>query len=203
MATPLTRCPAAVLIAVRVQLRNVDSATVAITARVGAQLPDMRALILGVVDEMPNVAPAGAAVPGPPNRPSLMANTNRIAVTVTPQAPGPCAANQVDWMSSMGWRVLATLRVRPSEVVTDEAPAYPRVLEELATATWHHVEQYENNRIEADHGRLQHRLRTMRGLRTDRTAQVVIAGLASMQNLWRGHYELGTDSDRRLRVAIA
>jgi transposase, IS6 family len=43
----------------------------------------------------------------------------------------------------------------------------------------------------------------MRGLRTDRTAQVVIAGLGLVQSLRRGHYELGTLSGRRLRVAIA
>ena len=67
-------------------------------------------------------------------------------------------------------RALATLKVIPSEVVTDKAPVYPRVLDELVPAAWHHVEQYANNRIEADHGRLKHRLRPMRGLRTDRTA---------------------------------
>ena len=52
-------------------------------------------------------------------------------------------------------------------MVTDAAPTYPRVLDELVPAAWHHVEQYENNRIEADHGRLKHRPRPMRGLRTD------------------------------------
>jgi len=62
-----------------------------------------------------------------------------------------------------------------------------------APAGWHHVEQHANNPIEADHGQLKHRLRPMRGLRTDRTAQVVIAGHAFMQNLRRGHYELGLD----------
>jgi IS6 family transposase len=31
---------------------------------------------------------------------------------------------------------------------------------------WHHVEQYANNPIEADHGQLKHRLRPMRGLQT-------------------------------------
>ena len=86
------------------------------------------------------------------------------------------------------------MRVTPSEVVTDKAPTYPRVLDELVPAAWHHVERYENNRIEADHSRLKHRLRPMRGLRTDRTAQVIIAGLAFVQNLRRGHYELGIDS---------
>ena len=94
-------------------------------------------------------------------------------------------------------RALTTLKVTTAEVVTDEAPVYPRVLDELVPAAWHHVEQYANNRIEADHGRLKHRLRPMRGLRTDRTAQVIIAGLAFMQNLRRGHYELATETPRR------
>jgi len=91
-------------------------------------------------------------------------------------------------------RALTTLKVRPVEVVTDAAPVYPRVLDELVPAAWHHVEQYENNRIEADHSRLKHRLRPMRGLRTDRTATVIIRGLAFLQNLRRGHYELATET---------
>jgi hypothetical protein len=43
----------------------------------------------------------------------------------------------------------------------------------------------------------------MRGLRTDRTAQVIIAGHAFMQNLRRGHYELGLGTLPALRVAAA
>ena len=43
----------------------------------------------------------------------------------------------------------------------------------------------------------------MRGLRTDRTAQTIIAGHAFMQNLRRGHYELGIDAPHGLRVAAA
>jgi transposase-like protein len=70
-------------------------------------------------------------------------------------------------------------------------------------AAWHHVEQYANNPIEADHGQLKHRLRPMRGLQTDRTAQVVIAGHAFVQNLRRGHYELAVDVPPALRVAVA
>src|SRR4029453_11396567 len=57
-------------------------------------------------------------------------------------------------------------------------PVYPAVLEELVPAAWHHVEQYANNPIEADQGQLKRRLRPMRGLQTDRTAQIVIAGHA-------------------------
>jgi transposase-like protein len=51
-------------------------------------------------------------------------------------------------------RALATLNVTSTEVVTDAAPVYPRVLDELIPAAWHHVEPYERNRIEADDGRL-------------------------------------------------
>ena len=80
----------------------------------------------------------------------------------------------------------AVSRSTTAPVVTDSAPVYRRVLDELLPAAWHHVEQYANNRIEADHSRLEHRRRPMRGLRTDRTAQVIIAGLAFVQNLRRG-----------------
>jgi transposase, IS6 family len=43
---------------------------------------------------------------------------------------------------------------RPTEVTTDQAPAYPRVIEELIPAACHVTEQYANNPVEADHGRL-------------------------------------------------
>jgi transposase-like protein len=39
-------------------------------------------------------------------------------------------------------RALRTLKVVPAEVVTDAAPVYPGVLEELLPAAWHHVERY-------------------------------------------------------------
>jgi transposase-like protein len=100
-------------------------------------------------------------------------------------------------------RALSTLKVKPSEVVTDAAAVYPGVLDELMPQAWHHVGQYANNPIEADHSRLKHRLRPMRGLQTDRTAQVIITGHAFMQNLRRGHYELSLDAPPALRVAAA
>jgi transposase-like protein len=100
-------------------------------------------------------------------------------------------------------RALATLMVTPTEVVTAAAAVYPAVLDELIPSAWHHVERYANNRTEADHSQLKHRLRPMRGLRTDRTAGVVTAGHAFMQNLRRGHYEIGLDVPPALRVAAA
>jgi transposase-like protein len=93
--------------------------------------------------------------------------------------------------------------VIPSEVVTDAAPIYPGVVQELVPSAWHHVEQYENNLIEADHGQLKRRLRPMRGLQTDRTAHVVIAGHAFVQNLRRGHYDIALDHPPATRLAAA
>jgi IS6 family transposase len=43
----------------------------------------------------------------------------------------------------------------------------------------------------------------MRGLRTDKTAQVIIAGHAFMQNLRRGHHELAVNAPPAMRVAAA
>jgi transposase-like protein len=53
------------------------------------------------------------------------------------------------------------------------------------------MEKYANNPIEADHGRLKSRLRRMRGLKRLRCARVISAGHAFIQNIRRGHYELG------------
>jgi transposase-like protein len=81
-------------------------------------------------------------------------------------------------------RALTTLKVTPSEVVTDAAAVYPAVLDDLVPSPWHHVEQHANNPIEADHSQLKHRLRPMRGLRTDRTAQTIIAGPEPVKIFW-------------------
>jgi transposase-like protein len=77
------------------------------------------------------------------------------------------------------------------------------VLDELVPQAWHHVERYVNNPIEADHSQLKHRLRPMRGLRTDTTTQVIIAGHACMQNLRRGQYELAVDAPPATLVSTA
>jgi IS6 family transposase len=60
-------------------------------------------------------------------------------------------------------RELSSLKVTPVEVVTDVAPTYSAVLEEMAPSAWHHVERHANNPIEADHSQLKHWLRPMRG----------------------------------------
>jgi IS6 family transposase len=74
------------------------------------------------------------------------------------------------------------------------------VIEESIPAACHVTEQYANNRVEADHGLLKARLRSMRGLKRLRSARVISAGHTFVQNLRRGHYDLGVDIDPRHRL---
>jgi transposase, IS6 family len=92
---------------------------------------------------------------------------------------------------------------RPSEVTTDRAPPYPRVLDELLPAARHVMEQYANNPLESDHGRLKARVRPMRGLKRLRSARVISTGHAFIQNLRRGHYELGIDTNPKQQLPAA
>jgi transposase-like protein len=50
------------------------------------------------------------------------------------------------------------------------------VIGELSPAARHITEQYANNWVEADHGRLKARLRPMRGLKRLRSTRVISAG---------------------------
>jgi transposase, IS6 family len=100
-------------------------------------------------------------------------------------------------------QALRTTSVAPTEVVTDQAPVYPAVLEEVLPASWHRPDRYANNRVECDHGRLKARLRPMRGLKQDRSARIVLVGHAFVQNLRRGHYELAVEAPMARRVAVA
>jgi IS6 family transposase len=79
----------------------------------------------------------------------------------------------------------------PAEVTTDRADALVRAIAELLPVMPHATRQYANNRVEADHGRLKASPRPMRDLKRHPTASVIIEGHAFMQNLRRGHYELG------------
>jgi transposase-like protein len=112
-----------------------------------------------------------------------------IDVFVSPQRDASAARRFFE-------RAMDATRVTPSEVVTDRAPTYPMVLDELLPAAWHRSDQYANNRIEADHGVLKSRLRPMRGLKQDRNARVTIVGHALVRNIRRGHYELAAAATR-------
>ena len=92
---------------------------------------------------------------------------------------------------------------KPTEVITDRAWTLLAAVDELIPAAFHNTEQYANNRIEADHGRLKARLRPMRGLKRDHTARVIMRGHALMQNIRRGHYELEAETCEHNRIAHA
>jgi transposase-like protein len=121
-----------------------------------------------------------------------------IDVSVSPQRDARAARRFFE-------RAIDATRITPSEVVTDRAPTYPMVLDELLPAAWHRTDQFANNRIEADHGVLKSRLRPMRGRKQHRTTRVIIMGYAFVRNIRRGHYQLAVEepTSRRLAVAFA
>ena len=80
----------------------------------------------------------------------------------------------------------------PAEVTTDRAAVYPRVIDELIPSALHTVEQYANNPVEADHGRLKAWLRPMRGEPPTVSADPRPSH-AFVQNLRRGHYDIAMD----------
>jgi hypothetical protein len=62
---------------------------------------------------------------------------------------------------------------------------------------------HANNLLETDHGRLKARLRPMRRLKRDRSARVIVAGHAFVQNLRRGFYDPGADVRPAFRLVDA
>jgi transposase-like protein len=77
------------------------------------------------------------------------------------------------------------------------------MIDESVPAARHVLEQYANNRVEADHGRLKARLRPMRGLKTIASLRTISAGHAFVQNLRRGHYAITADLAANDRVLVA
>jgi hypothetical protein len=76
-------------------------------------------------------------------------------------------------------------------VVSDLAQAFQPVMAALLSGAFHNTAPYAKNMLECDPGRHKTRLRPMRGLKTDPTARVIIRSHASIQNLRRGHHQLG------------
>jgi IS6 family transposase len=136
--------------------------------------------------------------PGGGSRPGCAIDQFRqvIDVLVSPQRDATAAHRFFQ-------RAIDMAKVTPAEVITDQAPVYPAVLEDLLPAAWHRTDQYANNRVECDHGRLKARLRPMRSRKQDRSARVIVAGHALVQNLRRGHYELAVEEPTNRRVAAS
>jgi transposase, IS6 family len=77
------------------------------------------------------------------------------------------------------------------------------VPDRLLPAAWHRTGQYANSRVGAGHGRLKARRRPLRSRRQDRSAQIIIAGHAFVQNIRRGRCELAAEAPSNRRVAVA
>lgn len=99
--------------------------------------------------------------------------------------------------------MIGTAKGTPGEVVKDQAPTYPVVLEALLPAAWRRTDRYANNRVECDHGRLKARLRPMRGLKQGHSARVIITGHTLVQNHRRGHYEPAVEGPVARRLAVS
>ncbi len=83
-------------------------------------------------------------------------------------------------------------------------PRLPQSARRADPEAVHTVERYANNPVEAGHGRLRARLRPVRGLTRRRSARILAAGHAFVQNLRRGHYDIAADvqAHHRLRIAF-
>ncbi len=97
-----------------------------------------------------------------------------------------------------------TAHGEPAEVITDRAAWLANVIEDLIPAAVHNTGQYENNRVEYDHGRLKARLQPTRRAEDRSDGEcVVIQGHTLLQNLRRGHHELAIDVESAFRLATA
>jgi IS6 family transposase len=95
-------------------------------------------------------------------------------------------------------------RERPREVTTDLAAPLLRVVDDLLPEVLHDTTSTRTTGSSATTAGSRHGCGQGCGRRTDRTASTVIRGHAFVQNLRRGHYELGVEARcQRLRVAAA
>jgi hypothetical protein len=77
------------------------------------------------------------------------------------------------------------------------------VPDQLLSGACHVTDRYANKPVDADHGRLKARLRTVRGSERLRSARTISSGHAFAQNIRRGHYEHGVDVDPNHRLPAA
>ena len=100
-------------------------------------------------------------------------------------------------------RPRARFRPVPVEVVTEQAPVYPRLLTDLMPAARHVTERYANNSIEADHGRLKAKGRGDARTQRQRLRAPSPPGYAFGENPRRGHYAITGDLQVQDRARVA
>ena len=87
-------------------------------------------------------------------------------------------------------------------MITDRAPASANVIEDLLPTAWHNTGQYENNRVECDHGRLKARLRPLRGLKPNERRAWYPRPRLHPEPTPR-HYDLAVETAPLFRLATA
>ncbi len=92
-------------------------------------------------------------------------------------------------------RSITSTGVRPRRVTTDKAACYPPALAEVLPEAEHVTGKQEQQRLERDHQHLKGRLRPMRNLKTEPTAQVVCEGHGFVRNLAGGFCRIRERSD--------
>ena len=97
-------------------------------------------------------------------------------------------------------RALTTAGAAPSEIVTDRAPVYPKLVDELARTTASSTPPTVWKPTMACSSDDSARCATPRN---DRTATVIINGHAFVQNLRRGPYNLTAKIPLNLRLTVA
>jgi len=155
-------------------------------------------VVLGGTSAVGLGTPVLAAAPASTRVPAHLA---LLVAAIRGPAPAADVSSRLDGISvtATSWR-----RRLARRCCTDgRHRTYLGVLDELLPGARHVTEQYGNNRVEADHGRLKARLRPMRGLKRLATAAVITVGHAFVQNLRGGHYELTFDVSPPLRLAAA
>jgi transposase, IS6 family len=105
-------------------------------------------------------------------------------------------------------RAIATTAIIPVEVVTDQAAAYPAVLDELVPAAWHRTSSTPS--IASRPTTAVSRRDCDRCAGSSRTAVprssspgMPFCRTSGLQNIWRAHYELAVDEPVTLRLAVA
>src|SRR5579862_8755906 len=85
----------------------------------------------------------------------------------------------------------------PTKITLDAYAASPRAVAdlkengELSNRVQVRSRKYLNNLIEQDHRRVKHRLRPMLGLKSFRTAAVVISGVELAEKIKKGQFKTG------------
>jgi transposase, IS6 family len=100
-------------------------------------------------------------------------------------------------------QAIGTTKLTPVEVVTDHAPVYPGVLDEVAPAAWHRTDQYAQQPCRGGPRPVEGPPWADAGTQAGPQCQNRDRWACLLQNLRRGCYELAVEEPPSRRVAVA